>query len=84
MLRPGLRYIDSWVSEQLDTCYQLMEVDDPRLLTDWMEDWPDLVACENVGRATQRIAGAAAYSSSLTWGPQVAAFPASSTSSIAR
>jgi hypothetical protein len=37
-----------------------------------------------VGGLTQSIAGAAPYSSSLTWSPHVAALPSLSTSSIAR
>jgi hypothetical protein len=48
MLPPGVRYIDSWVGERLDTCFQLMEADDPRLLDEWMESWRDLVAFEAV------------------------------------
>ena len=48
MLPPGVRYVDSWVAEGLDTCFQLMEADDPSLLTEWMERWSDLVAFEEV------------------------------------
>ena len=48
MLPPGLRCIDSWVGEGLDTCFQLMEADDPRLLDAWMENWRDLVTFEEV------------------------------------
>src|SRR6478735_6135507 len=31
MLPPGLEYIDSWVDERLDRCFQLMETEDPGL-----------------------------------------------------
>jgi Protein of unknown function (DUF3303) len=48
MLPPGVRYIESWVGEGLDMCFQLMEADDPRLLTEWMEEWQDLVGFEDV------------------------------------
>jgi len=48
LLPPGLRYVDSWVTESLDRCFQLMETDDPRLLDDWMEQWRDLVVFEDV------------------------------------
>jgi Protein of unknown function (DUF3303) len=48
ILPPGVRYIDSWIGERLDTCFQLMEADDPRLLTEWMESWRDLVAFDEV------------------------------------
>jgi hypothetical protein len=48
MLPPGVRYIDSWVGDKLDTCFQLMDADDPRLLIEWMDSWRDLVAFEEV------------------------------------
>ena len=43
MLVPGLNYIESWISEDLTTCYQFMETDDYALLEAWMEKWADLV-----------------------------------------
>jgi hypothetical protein len=42
----GLRYISSWVTEQMDRCYQLMETDDRTLLDQWMGNWSDLVEFE--------------------------------------
>lgn len=42
----GLRYIDSWVSQDLTRCYQLMECEDPRLLQHWLDEWDDLVRFE--------------------------------------
>ncbi len=44
MLPEGLRYIDSWVVDDgaLDTCYQLMETDDPALFEVWLDQWSDL------------------------------------------
>jgi hypothetical protein len=42
----GLLYISSWVDENLERCYQLMETDDRRLLDDWMANWKDLVDFE--------------------------------------
>jgi hypothetical protein len=44
----GLRYVDSWVSKDLQRCYQVMECDDPALLQEWMERWQDLVDFEVV------------------------------------
>jgi len=29
MIPPGLEYVDSWIDERLDRCFQLMETDDP-------------------------------------------------------
>ena len=42
----GLSYIDSWVTEDLRHCYQIMECDDPQLLQQWMRAWEDLIDFE--------------------------------------
>ena len=43
MLPEGLRYVDSWVvAGTLDTCFQLMETDDPALFDVWIENWREL------------------------------------------
>lgn len=42
----GLRYVDSWVTQDLATCYQVMECDDRALLDAWMANWNDLVEFE--------------------------------------
>lgn len=61
MAADGLKYVASWVDEDLATCYQLMETDDPSLLEDWMGHWADLVEFEvhsviTSQEAAQRIA----------------------------
>ena len=33
--RDGLEYVDSWVDERLDRCFQLMRTDDPALFEEW-------------------------------------------------
>ncbi len=38
-LPEGLRYVDSWVSASLDTCFQLMECDDLALMQEWVARW---------------------------------------------
>ena len=48
MLPDGLDYIDSWVSEDLATCYQLMSTTRPELLETWITHWTDLVDFEVV------------------------------------
>jgi hypothetical protein len=48
MLPPGLEYVDSWVDERLDRCFQLMETDDPRLFDEWVAGWSDLAEFEVV------------------------------------
>ena len=42
----GLTYVSSWVTDQMDRCYQLMETEDPKLLDQWMANWDDLVDFE--------------------------------------
>ena len=44
----GLRYVGSWVTEDLSRCYQVMECDDRALLEAWMARWRDLVDFEVV------------------------------------
>jgi Protein of unknown function (DUF3303) len=46
MAPEGLSYVSSWVDENLERCYQLMETDDARLLEEWMANWKDLVEFE--------------------------------------
>ncbi|HEY8058768.1 MAG TPA: DUF3303 family protein [Acidimicrobiales bacterium] len=48
MLPLGLRYVDSWVVDDvpMDRCFQLMETDDPALLDEWMAQWSDLTEFE--------------------------------------
>jgi hypothetical protein len=48
LLPAGLTYVDSWIDERLDRCFQLMETDDPRLLDEWISLWSDIVDFEVV------------------------------------
>ncbi len=48
MLPAGLEYVDSWVDEPLERCFQLMETDDPALIDAWIAEWSDLVRFEIV------------------------------------
>lgn len=48
MLPPGLVYLDSWIEEDLERCFQLMETDDPSLLEEWIARWSDLARFEVV------------------------------------
>lgn len=48
MAPDGLRYVASWVSHDLTTCYQVMECDDRRLLDEWISRWDDIVDFEVV------------------------------------
>src|ERR1700730_9897639 len=46
MAPEGLCYLSSWVHDNLERCYQLMETHDRRLLDDWMANWSDLIDFE--------------------------------------
>ncbi len=46
MLPKGLEYVDSWVTEDMTRCYQLMSTDTPELLNKWSAEWEDLVLFE--------------------------------------
>jgi hypothetical protein len=46
MLPDGLTYVDSWIDERLDRCFQLMETDDAALLHEWTAAWSDLASFE--------------------------------------
>jgi hypothetical protein len=48
MAPPGLEYVESWIDETLDRCFQVMETDDPRLLDVWAAAWADLATFEIV------------------------------------
>ena len=43
---PGLDYVNSRVSADLTTCYQIMESPDRDLLDQWLGRWADLVDFE--------------------------------------
>ena len=38
----GLRYVSSWVTQDLTRCYQVMECEDRALLDRWMANWRDV------------------------------------------
>lgn len=42
----GLSYISSWVDQRLESCFQLMETDNPQLLQEWIAQWDDIVEFE--------------------------------------
>ena len=44
----GLSFVDSWVDESLERCFQLMETADPTLFDEWTAAWDDLVEFEIV------------------------------------
>ena len=56
-----VKYVSSWVTLDMTTCYQLMECDDRQLLEQWIARWSDLVDFEVMpvvtsAQAVERIA----------------------------
>jgi len=54
----GLSYVASWVTSDLERCYQVMESPDPALLDAWMARWADLVDFEVIPVVTSQEAAA--------------------------
>ena len=57
----GLRYVASWVTDDLRRCFQVMECEDRALLEEWIARWSDLVDFEVIpvmtsAEAAERIA----------------------------
>ncbi len=48
MMPEGLTYMGSWVEDNFDRCFQLMECDDPHLFQQWLVHWEDLSEFEIV------------------------------------
>jgi hypothetical protein len=55
----GLRYVTSWVTADLQRCYQVMECEDPGLLQQWIDGWKDIVDFEVTPVVTSAEAAAA-------------------------
>ena len=54
----GLHYVGTWVTADLQRCYQVMECADPRLLQQWQDLWTDLVHFQVVPVVTSAEAAA--------------------------
>ena len=60
----GLTYVESWVDESLQVCFQVMRTDRRELLDEWMAQWSDLVDFEvypvvTSAEAAARVLGSA-------------------------
>ena len=58
----GLKYVSSWVTTDLATCFQVMECDDRKLIDAWIARWSDLTEFEVIpvvtsAEAAARVAG---------------------------
>ena len=41
-LPPGVLYINSWIDENIETCYQVMESDAIEKINEWIQLWNDV------------------------------------------
>ena len=58
MMPEGLTYLGSWIEENFDRCFQLMECDDAQLLEQWANHWRDLMEFEFVPvRTSKEVVG---------------------------
>lgn len=48
MMPEGLGYVASWISDDLKTCWQVMETDDRERFEQWTRNWDDLMEFEIV------------------------------------
>jgi len=55
----GLRYVSSWIEVNFERCFQVMECDDPALLTEWTSRWADVADFDVVPIVTSDEAAAA-------------------------
>jgi len=46
MLPNGVQYINSWIDEKVETCFQLMESDSLEKIEEWISNWDDLADFE--------------------------------------
>lgn len=46
MAPAAVQYVSSWVDENLERCFQLMEAEDRKHLDDWLANWTDIVEFE--------------------------------------
>ena len=46
MAPEGVNYVNSWVTEDLATCYQVMDSPNREMLDQWLANWEDIVEFE--------------------------------------
>lgn len=44
----GLTYVNSWIDEKMETCYQVMETDSEDKIHQWISNWDDVMEFEIV------------------------------------
>ena len=56
----GLEYVNSWITQDMTTCYQVMQTQRRELLDQWIAAWADLVDFEVLPVITSAEAAARA------------------------
>jgi hypothetical protein len=56
LMPDGVEYVDSWVTDDLTRCFQLMRTEDINLLYQWGANWSDLVDFQFVPVITSKEA----------------------------
>jgi hypothetical protein len=46
MMPDGLEYVSSWISQDLKTCWQVMQTDSQKKFAQWTHNWDDLMDFE--------------------------------------
>lgn len=46
LLPPGVHYVNSWIDEKVEVCYQVMESESIEKLQEWIDNWIDLADFE--------------------------------------
>ena len=46
LMPEGLHYVNSWIDEEIKTCYQVMESETEDKLMEWINNWKDLTDFE--------------------------------------
>jgi Protein of unknown function (DUF3303) len=61
MVPKGLNYVNSWIDENVTTCYQVMETDSEDKIQEWISRWNDLADFEIIPVITSAQAKAKAF-----------------------
>ncbi len=56
LMPDGLTYINSWITEDVSTCYQLVETHDINKLYEWINNWNDFADFEIIPVITSQQA----------------------------
>lgn len=61
MMPQGIEFINSWIEENLQKCYQVMKSESIENLEEWIDNWKDLVDFEVIPVISSKEANKLAY-----------------------